>query len=180
MKLSFVFEGTRRVTPDSFEWFVLPEFVCEGVKFDTVSLPSNVVPLFPLLQPKDKSEVLFQSASEDPGTQCLDLVFSVDKTDDFEGTMARLVPEIKGYVDALDILEKGYHIVERALKQTDARGTIILLRIYRDADFECVEHPEMFLGAPMGQYHCPVCSEMLMAGMPHFTREEIEQPYVQD
>lgn len=32
----------------------------------------------------------------------------------------------------------------------------------------CAEKPEKLIGLPMGQYHCPDCGAMVIAGMPHF------------
>ena len=32
----------------------------------------------------------------------------------------------------------------------------------------CNEKPEALAGAPLGQYHCPDCGMMVMAGLPHF------------
>ena len=32
----------------------------------------------------------------------------------------------------------------------------------------CEEKPEELAGAPIGQYHCPDCGAMVMAGMRHF------------
>lgn len=43
----------------------------------------------------------------------------------------------------------------------------ILIRIYLNSDFECIEQPEMLLGCPLGQYHCPECGAMQIAGVPH-------------
>lgn len=31
----------------------------------------------------------------------------------------------------------------------------------------CPEKPERLLGQPIGQYHCPSCGMMLIAGLPH-------------
>lgn len=31
----------------------------------------------------------------------------------------------------------------------------------------CDEKPEVFIGQPLGQYHCPDCGAMVMAGWPH-------------
>jgi len=33
----------------------------------------------------------------------------------------------------------------------------------------CKEKPELLAGAPLGQYHCPDCGAMVMAGIPHPT-----------
>ena len=34
---------------------------------------------------------------------------------------------------------------------------------------KCEEHPERLGGCPIGQYHCPDCGAMVMAGVPHPT-----------
>jgi hypothetical protein len=31
----------------------------------------------------------------------------------------------------------------------------------------CAEKPEALVGLPIGQYHCPDCDAMVVAGMPH-------------
>lgn len=37
--------------------------------------------------------------------------------------------------------------------------------------------PQQYVGAPLGQYHCPYCGSMVMAGMPHLDyRDEPEAP----
>ena len=44
-------------------------------------------------------------------------------------------------------------------------------RCYEEVDelFEapCREKPEELEGAPLGQYHCPYCGAMVIAGCPH-------------
>lgn len=44
-------------------------------------------------------------------------------------------------------------------------------RCYDEVDqlFEpaCNEKPEALIGMPIGQYHCPDCGAMLLAGLPH-------------
>ena len=36
----------------------------------------------------------------------------------------------------------------------------------------CPEQPLTLIGMPLGQYHCPVCMEMQIAGLPHMTPDE--------
>jgi hypothetical protein len=36
----------------------------------------------------------------------------------------------------------------------------------------CPEQPLFLIGAPLGQYHCPVCGEMQLAGIPHLAPDE--------
>lgn len=31
----------------------------------------------------------------------------------------------------------------------------------------CAERPELLVGLPIGQYHCPDCGAMVLAGLPH-------------
>lgn len=44
-------------------------------------------------------------------------------------------------------------------------------RCYADVDEvfppNCQEKPEKLIGQPIGQYHCPDCGAMVMAGLPH-------------
>jgi len=49
---------------------------------------------------------------------------------------------------------------------------VLWIRLYNNADFDCTEHPEFLGGEPIGMYHCPVCNDMQMAGMPHVKDEE--------
>ncbi len=35
--------------------------------------------------------------------------------------------------------------------------------------------PQLLVGCPIGQYHCPFCGAMVMAGMPHLDYRIIEQ-----
>ena len=44
-------------------------------------------------------------------------------------------------------------------------------RCYAEVDkiypANCNEKPELLLGQPLGQYHCPDCGAMVLAGVPH-------------
>lgn len=31
----------------------------------------------------------------------------------------------------------------------------------------CPYDPSVLVGIPMGQFHCPICGEMIIAGVPH-------------
>lgn len=64
---------------------------------------------------------------------------------------------------------------EEAEKAASAWGDMmpfICGRCYQDCLEEvfpanCAEKPEKLLGAPIGQYHCPDCGAMVMAGIKH-------------
>ena len=44
-------------------------------------------------------------------------------------------------------------------------------KCYRDVNYtnpsKCEEKPELLIGQPIGQYHCPDCGAMVIAGIPH-------------
>lgn len=64
---------------------------------------------------------------------------------------------------------------EEALKAAAAFGDMMPLMCGRcyDDDLEetfpanCNEKPEKLRGTPLGQYHCPDCGAMIIAGVPH-------------
>ena len=39
----------------------------------------------------------------------------------------------------------------------------------------CPEQSILLAGAPLGQYHCPFCGMMLLAGVPHFSPSAPEE-----
>lgn len=53
----------------------------------------------------------------------------------------------------------------------DPRYAPVCCRCYSSAGpllpANCSERPELLLGAPLGQYHCPDCGAMVVAGVPH-------------
>jgi len=40
--------------------------------------------------------------------------------------------------------------------------------------------PQQLVGAPLGQYHCGYCGEMVMAGMPHLDYRDSDPPKLED
>lgn len=45
---------------------------------------------------------------------------------------------------------------------------------------KCPYEPEHLKGQPIGMLHCPVCGEMVLAGMKHLQPIDWESPEVQD
>jgi predicted secreted protein len=39
---------------------------------------------------------------------------------------------------------------------------------------KCPFNPIIYLGSPMGQFHCPWCGEMVMGGMKHLDYGELD------
>lgn len=96
-----------------------------------------------------------------------DLVFRV--SGDHE---ARLLGEAKVAQFALTVRDRvddtSHHLVIRNMKQReDVPYLFIVMRFYFNNDFECIEHPEFWLGEPTRPYRCPHCHAMLISGMPH-------------
>ncbi|ARW58878.1 hypothetical protein HOS33_gp238 [Erwinia phage vB_EamM_Y3] len=63
------------------------------------------------------------------------------------------------------------HTVGRYLTE-DNKIQGALVRVFRNADFECKGHPEMLFGSPIGMFHCDKCGEMQVAGSFHLAKEE--------
>lgn len=81
---------------------------------------------------------------------------------------------IGAWTHALGLSGEKCHIAYRTMGDYSDNDNqrFFVYRIYLN-DGECTEHPEMLVGAPMGMYHCPVCMEMLVAGLRHPSKEEI-------
>lgn len=65
----------------------------------------------------------------------------------------------------------GYHLEEIAETSkalpSGRDKTTYFFRMFKESDYPCKEHPELLLGQPIGQYHCPRCGAMQCAGTPH-------------
>ena len=59
------------------------------------------------------------------------------------------------------------------MKRQKRVAPMICTRCYDEVNelFEplCAEKPERLAGMPLGQYHCPDCGAMVVAGVPHGT-----------
>jgi hypothetical protein len=64
---------------------------------------------------------------------------------------------------AREVLEAALRIIDHSIDWGEYKGRKRL---------PCPEQPLLLLGAPLGQYHCPVCGEMQLAGIPHLAPDE--------
>ncbi|AGS82179.1 hypothetical protein O152_gp178 [Pseudomonas phage PaBG] len=77
------------------------------------------------------------------------------------------------------VREAGYSAAIRILYSDNPKYVhrtvprLVLVRVFRDSDFQCKGHPELLLGEPIGQHHCPHCMQMEIAGTAH---SEVEFP----
>ena len=159
------FNGLSRGTMDDI---VIPPFEVHGVTLDTSEGPAFLAPWV-----YQAGETYFQFVGL-PEKRCLNLVFCLGGSVELqEKQIADISLWISGMCDSVaDTASERYHTAYRLLRneETGALRTLIY-RIYRNADFPCMEHPEMLLGQPLGNYHCGHCGEMQVAGMPHLPRE---------
>lgn len=64
--------------------------------------------------------------------------------------------------------EAEMHLAQAGAGATESH---VGLRFFNTKDWPCLEHPELLLGRPLGQYHCPHCGTMVCAGVEHITQE---------
>ena len=69
------------------------------------------------------------------------------------------------------------------IEPKDAVGIDLSVRLYIEAPLTSDGErcpwpwdPQQLVGAPMGQYHCPYCGEMVLAGVPHVDYREQPEP----
>lgn len=158
--------GTIRDT--TFRTFVIPDNPAfpEGITLDVRATTSRHVPAR-----FDGTDLYYTEFESGPDVGVVDLIFKLT------APMKDCSPLIQGYaaphftdVVTQAMLRNMHHSV-RALYH-GAEPRIIIVRLFDDGDFDCNEHPEMLLGAPLGQYHCPCCGEMQVAGLFHIKDEE--------
>jgi hypothetical protein len=166
METQVAYTGTCRQTAFGIN---VPEFVpvaAARVSMDVMNLPHNCVPLkyeagrdFCMILPEESIDTLcfvFKLAGDYQ-------IINVDA--------------IKDYMATVQIDPERFHIAERTMINRETKMVrTIYVRIYRNEDFTCKEHPEMLLGQPLGQYHCPYCGDMQVAGMMHLPPEEQWMP----
>ena len=91
-------------------------------------------------------------------------------------TIDGIVLKVREIVSANTLL--GYSFAALGLKvnpyDKDSPVFVLFVRAYKTSEHPCAEHPELYLGAPLGMYHCPVCGEMQVAGTFHIPKEAYE------
>lgn len=117
----------------------------------------------------------FEDASLDK--ECLDLVWEITgNTAESQFAFKKLAEHANSIIATMNANAVHYatqyirsmHPLHRnAELGTPGTPRYFLLRVYRNYEFDCTEHPEMFLGAPLGMYHCSVCGDMQVAGTAH-------------
>lgn len=77
---------------------------------------------------------------------------------------------------ALDQAETFEWLRNRVQKlESELKGRVDPSKPFRGAN--CLEKPERLAGQPIGQYHCPYCGMMLIAGLPHDEPDEDNPDY---
>lgn len=72
--------------------------------------------------------------------------------------------------DAIDLQVSQQKVQSRADERTEItieRTEVTIQQLEPLKPKACPHDPRKLAGAPIGQYHCPVCGEMVIAGMEH-------------
>lgn len=76
-----------------------------------------------------------------------------------------------------DVPDSVVNILDAALQYIEA--TITWGQFEGRKRKPCPEQSVLLAGQPLGQYHCPYCGMMLLAGVPHFAPDLYEAEYGQ-
>jgi len=171
------------------EWMgvqVLPLVYNINMTFEAKIARANVVPF------QDIEDGVKFKTYADPSLdkECLDLVWQItgdtaesqfafkmlaDHANQIIATMnANLVHYATQYIRSMHPLYRNAEL------GTPGTPRYFLLRVYLNHEFDCTEHPEMFLGSPLGMYHCKVCGDMQVAGLPHISEKMVEEFHAQE
>ena len=84
----------------------------------------------------------------------------------------RYTPFLEGHGITLkeSVPDNAANIIDAALQAIE--GTINWGEHEGKKRKPCHEQPLLLAGMPLGQYHCPVCLEMQIAGIPHLPPDE--------
>lgn len=118
--------------------------------------------------------VVYEESCISNELRCIDLFAEVPENTDFSIWAAEKVnPYLKNFYDDLKTSSLHSAVTLVSIVGIPEHNKYLVLRVYNNADFVCTEHPELLLGAPLGQYHCPICGHMQIAGMFHFLKDEV-------
>jgi len=165
-EIKLVLNGKTR---DYFLDLKFPEFDVEAthkVTLDLLLAPANLVPL----RYENGEDFFVQGPYFGPSTMmCVFKLYGDDIPVDEQ------MKVIGAWTHELNLDHTKYHTSMRALSSPkEERMRTFIYRIYANVEGECFEHPEMLTGAPIGMYHCPECMFMVIAGVPHPTKAQIE------
>lgn len=157
---------------------LLDSSLTENIRFSHyVYGPANMIPL--QVDAKNKNRILYASVSNDPDPRmALDLIFDLREVQDHDEWAHAKNPMLALLIQHLH--QSGLHQEGRAIldriydRGDDNQMHYVLFRVWADKDWPCTGHPEMLMFAPLGQHHCPVCGEFVMAGMYHLEEDTHE------
>jgi hypothetical protein len=161
-ELTLLFPGTFR---DEFLDVKFPEFDGSSVDvtLDRMFCPANLVPF------RFHEGSFYFVQGEDFAPSTLMCVFKLNG----DHTADDCMKVIGAWTHELNLDPEKYHVSMRTLG--DEKMRLFVYRVYMNTEGECFEHPEMLAGAPIGMYHCPYCGFMVVAGVPHPTKAQIEE-----
>jgi hypothetical protein len=152
-------------------WFdvKISSYQASNTRFFAYVNKANRVPFLVDRNGKEGERLLYR-VIEDPelDTHCVDLLYLFDGNAESANQAAKAA--IDHSTQIMVNLPENVHFSQRYLIEDigqESVARLYLMRVYRNADFECTEHPEMSCGAPLTQYFCPECGGMQMTGMAH-------------
>lgn len=160
----------------------LPDPIGVDVKFShCITTDSHKIPVF--YDAEQDLMMYLETPKRLTSAQCLDLFFDVrdispDDMNEWSHAKNGVLSHLMQTSHENNRHLKGMELPNRWLRMKDAEGNFeplqfIVFRIWNNNDFHCHEHPETLVLAPLGQYHCPECGQMQVAGMPHLVAEEM-------
>lgn len=170
-EIVYAFNGMQRDTL----WGVdLPPFdgSALGISFDAIAGPTSVVPFR-----YEAGVSYFIEGKGEANTPCMTFVFCLAGTLEEQDSQFKA---IGAFTHALKYDWNEFHTAMRSLRNRETGATrTFVYRVYKN-DGECMEHPEMLCGEPMGMYHCPQCMEMVVAGLPHPSKESYAEMHAEE
>jgi hypothetical protein len=171
MATTIVYAGTLRESLFGDVMMPVLDPTEDGIGYDMFNTQAHCIPC----EYRD-GVVLQDSLDQDllRGKHCFDYVWTISGHEYDETKLRRIAKTVTLMLDDSGFMkENKLHRTCRLLR-SDVKPSefrVMLVRIFRDADFPCDEHPEFVRGC--GQYHCPKCGDMQMGGLPHLPKENI-------
>lgn len=131
------------------------------------------VNLVPVKYDAESGGILYYPVAEKDDRMCLDLIFDLREVaaDDLNEWGHRKNPFLSYLMQLCE--DNNMHLTGIAVhdipysRADENNLRYVVFRLYSKLDFDCAEHPENMMFAPLGQYHCPECGHMVVAGCFH-------------
>ena len=128
----------------------------------------TVASLVPLRYDEETDGIVYASVHASSEKRCVDLIFKFDEVNTLEALRFALTPMLHKLRENIESQDAHcFAKMINAQPYVESPAKYLIIRVWFNADFKCAEHPEYLIGEPLGQYHCPRCNEMVVAGCLH-------------